>query len=252
MYNTDIPTRAELPTSAQLLRSTVIAVGAALAILVAIVLPSEYAIDPTGVGRALGLTKMGEIKTQLAAEAAADARADAAALEARTQAPAAEKKASAEEHGHSHAGDETHAAAAVAKGSAEAHGHLHDDGAAHAVVAADPTAQAPVAAASGRSDKVSVVLRPGQGAEVKMAMAAGAKAAYDWSANGAVVNFDAHGDGKGRSTSYKKGKGAGQDSGEIVAAFDGYHGWFWRNRTDKEVTLTLRTKGDYKEIKRME
>ena len=48
-----------------------------MAILIAIVLPSEYAIDPTGIGRALGLTEMGEIKTQLAEEAAADAALDA-------------------------------------------------------------------------------------------------------------------------------------------------------------------------------
>jgi len=58
MYNTDIPTRAELPTSAQLLRSTVIAIVAAAAILVSIVLPAEYAIDPTGIGRMLGLAEM--------------------------------------------------------------------------------------------------------------------------------------------------------------------------------------------------
>jgi len=72
MYNTDIPTRAELPTNAQLLRSTAIAAVSAVAILVTIVLPAEYAIDPTGIGRMLKLTEMGEIKTQLAAEAEAD------------------------------------------------------------------------------------------------------------------------------------------------------------------------------------
>ena len=49
MYNTDIPTRAELPTSKQLLRSTIIAVFAAAAILITVVLPAEYAIDPTGI-----------------------------------------------------------------------------------------------------------------------------------------------------------------------------------------------------------
>ncbi|WP_246047586.1 hypothetical protein [Hankyongella ginsenosidimutans] len=65
MYNTDIPTRAELPTSAQLLRSTVIAIVAAAAILVTIVLPAEYAIDPTGVGRALGLAEMGRSRPSL-------------------------------------------------------------------------------------------------------------------------------------------------------------------------------------------
>ena len=51
MYNSDIPTRAELPTSAQLLRSTAIAIVAAAGILVTIVLPAEYAIDPTGIGK---------------------------------------------------------------------------------------------------------------------------------------------------------------------------------------------------------
>jgi hypothetical protein len=83
-----------------------------------------------------------------------------------------------------------------------------------------------------------------------MAMKAGARTSFDWTANGAVVNFDAHGDGNGRSVSYKKGKGAPSDTGELVAAFDGYHGWYWRNRTEKDVTMTLRTQGDYAEIKR--
>ena len=72
MYNTDIPTRAELPTSRQLIRSTLIAIFAAAAILVTIVLPAEYAIDPTGIGRVLGLAEMGEIKGQLAEEARRD------------------------------------------------------------------------------------------------------------------------------------------------------------------------------------
>ena len=49
------------------------AAGAAGAILVLFWLPAEYGIDPTGVGRLTGLTEMGEIKQQLAAEAEADA-----------------------------------------------------------------------------------------------------------------------------------------------------------------------------------
>ena len=39
----DTPTRAELPTSAQLLKSTILALIAAAFILVAVVLPAEYA-----------------------------------------------------------------------------------------------------------------------------------------------------------------------------------------------------------------
>lgn len=73
MYNSDTPLRAELPSSKRLLRSTILAAISALVLLVAVVLPAEYGIDPTGVGRVLRMTKMGEIKQQLAAEAAADA-----------------------------------------------------------------------------------------------------------------------------------------------------------------------------------
>jgi hypothetical protein len=64
------------PSSARLLRSTLIALGVATVILFVAVLPAEYGIDPTGVGRVLGLTKMGEIKMTLAREAAAEHAAD--------------------------------------------------------------------------------------------------------------------------------------------------------------------------------
>lgn len=72
MFNAEKPSLDELPTSAQLLRSTIIAAVSAIVILVTVVLPSEYAIDPTGVGRMLGLTEMGEIKQELEAEREAD------------------------------------------------------------------------------------------------------------------------------------------------------------------------------------
>lgn len=69
----------EPPSTRRLLRSTLIALAVAVLLLVTVVLPAEYGIDPTGVGRVMGLTRMGEIKTRLAKEAAADAAADAAA-----------------------------------------------------------------------------------------------------------------------------------------------------------------------------
>ena len=66
MYNTDLPTRAGLPSATKLMQSTILAAIVALTLLITIVMPSEYSIDPTGVGRLLGLKEMGEIKTQLA------------------------------------------------------------------------------------------------------------------------------------------------------------------------------------------
>lgn len=47
-----------LPSRRQLLLSTGIALIAACAILVTVVLPAEYGIDPLGTGRVLGLTAM--------------------------------------------------------------------------------------------------------------------------------------------------------------------------------------------------
>ncbi|MFT0633629.1 transmembrane anchor protein, partial [Pseudomonas sihuiensis] len=96
MFNTKLPTQCELPTSRQLLRSTVIAVGVAAALLVTVVMPSEYAIDPTGVGRVLGLTQMGEMKEILAEEAAADAAVPPAAAPV-VQAPASSQVAPQEQ-----------------------------------------------------------------------------------------------------------------------------------------------------------
>lgn len=72
MHNAPKPNIEELPTKAQLFRSTIIAGIGAVAIMVTVYLPAEYAIDPTGVGRVVGLTEMGEIKVQLAEEAEAD------------------------------------------------------------------------------------------------------------------------------------------------------------------------------------
>ena len=72
MFNAEKPSLEELPSSAQLLRSTVIAAVSAVAILMTVVLPAEYGIDPTGAGRVLGLTEMGEIKQELADEAEQD------------------------------------------------------------------------------------------------------------------------------------------------------------------------------------
>ncbi len=72
MHNAPKPNIEDLPTKAQLRRSTIIASIGAVAIGVMVYLPAEHGIDPTGVGSILGLTEMGEIKQQLAAEAAAD------------------------------------------------------------------------------------------------------------------------------------------------------------------------------------
>ena len=77
MHNNQISNN-DLPSKAQLVKSTIIAAGIALVILVTAILPAEYGIDPTGIGKLIGLTKMGEIKTSLAKDAAIERAKDEA------------------------------------------------------------------------------------------------------------------------------------------------------------------------------
>lgn len=216
MVNTDLPTRAELPSSAALLRSTVLAALVAALLLVVAVLPAEYGIDPTGVGGVLGLTQMGEIKKSLAREVReARERPSAPAAPAASTAPAQPAPPPA--------------------------------------AAATPAAAAK--AEPPRQDTLSVKLKPGQAAEVKLAMRKGASINYEWTVSGGAVNYDTHGDPVNAPKNFYHGYGKGiskaSDGGTLQAAFDGTHGWMWRNRSGAEVTVTLKTRGDYQSIDRV-
>lgn len=68
MHNANIPDYAELPSTSKLIKSTIVAVLIAALILITLVLPAEFGIDPTGIGKLTGLKRMGEIKTALAQE----------------------------------------------------------------------------------------------------------------------------------------------------------------------------------------
>ncbi len=72
MFNVDKPSLHELHSLSQLRRSAFAAVIGLVLIFITIVLPAEYGIDPTSVGRMLGLTEMGEIKQELHDEAEQD------------------------------------------------------------------------------------------------------------------------------------------------------------------------------------
>ncbi len=211
-----------IPASSTLLRSTLIAVVAAAVILVTIVLPAEYGVDPTGIGRVIGLTEMGEIKMSLAREAAEAEAAEAAAAAALTGPPAAP--------------------AAATSGAAPP----------SMTLPAEPATSAVAAGTAFAADTTVVTLQPNEAREFKLAMREGARVTYAWSTDGGPVNFDTHADRTAPPAisyhGYSKGSGERADTGVLVAAFDGMHGWFWRNRTGGVVTVTLQTTGDYQAI----
>lgn len=216
MHNAQKPNLDDLPTAGRLWRSTAIAAGAAALILVTVVWPSEYGIDPTGVGGLLGLTEMGEIKSQLSEEAEADRL--------------------------------------MMEGQVEPQSSLRPgllDVIFGAIVGTAHAQEAPVEAPVWK-DEITFALDPGQGIEIKLVMEKGAVAPFEWKVEGGEVNFDLHGDGSGNEISYEKGRAVPEAAGKLTAAFNGNHGWFWRNRGDEPVSVTLRVAGAYSEIKRFD
>lgn len=98
------------------------------------------------------------------------------------------------------------------------------------------------------SDQTTITLQPNEGLEVKATMKAGDRMVFNWTSEGGPVNFDMHGErfnDVDNFTSYWQGRNQSTASGAFEAPFDGTHGWYWRNRGDQTVTITLATSGFY-------
>lgn len=208
---TSLPPREALPSARTLLRATVVALGVVALLSVAVVLPAETGRDPTGLGQVLGLSEMGRIKVALAREAA-----EGEAL--------VDRRAVATDRG-------TSTAPTVA-----------------------PTAAPAVTSGTWR-DSITVTLQPNQGIELKLTMQAGDTANYEWTSDAGDVYYHRHGEPPDApkdvvAHTYDKGM-ATADHGEMVAAFRGIHGWFFRNRAATPARVTLRTRGTYDALRTM-
>jgi len=187
-----------LPTLPQLFKATGIAVLAAGTILITTVLPSEFGIDPTGIGRAMGLT-------------------------------------------------------ALSATSAEA-AKLPDSAAAPEPVVQTPAQTVAKTEVPFRSDEMSLTLQPDEGSEIKSTMRKGEQIVFTWTTEGGAVNVDMHGEKPNAGdqfTSYWKAKQVTSDQGSFIAPFDGTHGWYWRNRGDKPVTVKVKVSGFYEKLAQM-
>ena len=206
MHNAPKPNIEDLPTPAQLRRSAIIAGIGAVFIRVAVYMPAELGRDPTGIGTLLGLTEMGEIKQQLAEEAAQDALL--------------------------HGPDESSSVF---------------DGLLGLFVSAAHAQQV-----EPWQDEVTFTLAPDESFEIKATMEEGATLAYAWVAEGGRINFELHAHADGQEVTYERGRGQTEGEGSFVTPFAGDHGWFWRNRDDAAVTVTLQLRGEYSALVRSE
>ena len=196
------------PTLPQLTKATALALIVAGAILITAVLPAEYGIDPTGIGKGLGLTTLS---------------ASTNANTASTLLPAASTAT------------------------------LPNSTAVVAPVVQASTATVTKSGVPFRSDEMSLTLQPDEGSEIKAAMRKGEQFVFTWVADGGKVNFDMHGEQPNageKFTSYWKDKQQTSAQGIFVAPFDGTHGWYWRNRGDKPVTVKVNVSGFYEKLYR--
>jgi len=100
-------------------------------------------------------------------------------------------------------------------------------------------------------DSEDFTLRPGEAVEVKYHLQKGAVMVYGWKASG-KLRFEFHGepDQKPSKEYYERYElndqgGADHAYGSFTAPTTGIHGWFWENKTDKEVGMHLNTAGFY-------
>ena len=199
------------PSISRLLKATAIALIVACILLVTTVLPAEYGIDPTGIGARLGLNKLDA--TTATAEPVV------------SKTPAPEKQQVVESN---------------------APGEEKLDAVGQPVKAIDARA---VTKHEGDflTETMTVTIAPNKGAEIKTKMKAGDSLVFHWEASGGEVASDMHGDrlnaAEGEYTSYWIDTPRTSASGSFTAAFEGKHGWYWLNRGDKPVVITVKVSG---------
>lgn len=169
--------------------ATAAAMFVAGVLLVTVVLPAEYGVDPAGTGRLFGLLQIAQAE-------------DAAPV------------------------------AVATTGST-----------------LEPTRVGANTAREGvfRRDTKTFQLAPKEGIEYKYTMRKDDSFVYHWEASDAVISEfhgEPEGSPKGYAEFYEKAEGR-TGNGSFYAPAPGIHGWWWENRSENPVTLTLTTAGFY-------
>ena len=207
------------PSMKKIAMATVIALAVAAILLVTAILPAEYGIDPLGTGKAMRLTEL----------AGANAKPEKLEKPAAPAEPAKKEEESAT---------------------------------IMPVLQPSPDGSAPVVKGAFISqnkrykiDSREMKIGPNEGVEIKYNMKKGGGLIYSWSASDKLL-FEFHGEPNVKPTG-KEGTdyyetydidnkvGTDQGHGTFIAPTSGIHGWFWENKTGKDVTLKLVSAGFY-------
>lgn len=204
------PFQAQAPSAARLLKSVVAALLIAAVVLVVAVLPAEYGIDPTGLGKRLGLTQIHQGGETIQLKDTLGGNQDVGKVQVSDPGeplplpnPAVYQGAATPPKSetltiHIPVGGETEVKAVLATNKVLLYSWKTDKG----PVYVDFHGHSP-----------------------------------DWTNKQAFVRY------------LESKDGIPADSGSLVAPFAGEHGWYWLNIGDEPVTITLQVSGYYDAIK---
>jgi hypothetical protein len=204
--------------------ATAAAMFAAGVILVTVVLPAEYGLDPVGTGRVLGLTQMAQAEAGAVAPVAA-----AASVPASTGEPAP----TIEGEGGRPTLTFTQPTPATTGEDGEPILEWNRAG-------ADRLQPRPFRRDARRFD-----LGPNEAMEFKYRIEKDGGFVYSWTSTG-KVQVDFHGEPEGKPRGYAEFYNQSEREradGTFVAPSPGIHGWYWKNLTSDPITITLNTAG---------
>jgi hypothetical protein len=116
----------------------------------------------------------------------------------------------------------------------------HDD-------ALTETGQTAVVTERGQ-EVIEVIVPAGKGIEYKFQMGRYDKMTYEWLTDDEPLYFDLHGEPEGDTTGYFESYAIAtlaEMKGSFTAPFEGSHGWYWKNESDKPIAIQLIIKGQY-------
>ncbi len=153
----------------------------------------------------------------------------------------------------------------TSKNSVNEHGHEHDEEGNHIEqeefsIAGESTKeesttangeQASESSTRDQQNEITVLVPANEGVEYKFYLTQYEKLTYEWFSE-APLYFDFHAE----PLDYEESKyfesfteaTADKMKGTMTIPFEGSHGWYWKNNSEKDVVVTLKTQGNYRII----
>lgn len=193
----------------QIIKAVVFALILSIVILVSAVLPAEYGIDPIGTGKMFGFSKLHVSENDVANEVQTTQKSfPLIKMEKAGSGPDVKRPIEAD----------------------------------------NPPPEKQFAV---REDTVEVIVPAGKGIEYKIYMLKYGNMKYEWTTDKGIVYFDFHGEvkqAKAVNDVYFESYTLAYSNnmvGTFYAPYEGKHGWFFRNNENKDITVTLKLKGQY-------